>query len=74
MTTTRKKARPAPAVSPELALMQEMNDRLKRIEASVDEVKAAAVKQGAVAGAVSGGIAGGMVTAVVLLIKAKMGF
>ncbi|MBK5072560.1 hypothetical protein I2492_05995 [Budviciaceae bacterium CWB-B4] len=70
---TNRKKRPV-TTSPELALMQEMNARLIRIEANVDEVKAAAMKQGAIAGAISGSVAGGMVAAVILMIKARMGF
>lgn len=56
----------------ELALMQEMNARLKRIETSLDDVRYQAAKTGAVAGAVSGGVSGALVAAVVITLRAWM--
>jgi len=54
----------------ELALMQEMNARLKRIETNLEEVREQAAKTGAVAGAVSGSVSGALVAAVIMMLKA----
>ncbi|MGU9776177.1 hypothetical protein ACV3J7_07215 [Salmonella enterica] len=69
---SRKTARRAEK-SAELALMEEMNERLKGIETNLEEVKHTAAKSGAIAGTITGGVAGGLVATGLMIIKATIG-
>ncbi|AYJ94776.1 MULTISPECIES: hypothetical protein [Enterobacterales] len=65
--------RRGPATSAEMALLSEINQRLARMESSLDDVKSSAIRQGAIAGAITGSVSGGLVYTTIMLIKAKLG-
>lgn len=50
-----------------------ISGQLDRIENRMDNIEAAAVRQGAIAGGVAGGVAGGLITTTILLIKSRLG-
>lgn len=70
---TRRRTDRRKAVSPELAILTEINQRLVRIESSVDVVKTTATRAGALSGAVAGTVSGGLVATGIYLIKTKLG-
>lgn len=57
-------------------ILSDINTKLERIDTSLSDIRADAVRRGtnagAIAGAITGGLAGGIVTLGIMIIKAKL--
>ncbi len=70
----KRKSRPrGPVMAQERRLLEEMNDKLARMESKLDVVNRGAVRQGAVAGGVAGGLVSAIVSLFVSLAKSRHG-